>query len=121
MGKEVFAVPGRVDDPRSRGCHALIQDGAKLVEDVEDIIEEFGPLAEVLKPPAEVPEAAAPKGLTGEQRRVFDAVERSPRTVDEIARHAGLDVAPTLAALLTLEIRGLVRQLPGKRFVRRGL
>ncbi len=46
MGKEVYAVPGQINDPRSRGCHALLKDGAKLVESIEDIVEELGPLAD---------------------------------------------------------------------------
>jgi DNA processing protein len=123
-GKEVFAVPGPVTDPRNRGSHALIRDGAKLVESLDDIMDELGPLAESLtgdpKAKKEVSESTgAPSSLSGDKERVFAAVGHTPLSADEISTLAQIGIATTLGALLALEIQGLVKQLPGKRFVRR--
>jgi DNA processing protein len=123
MGKEVYAVPGQINDPRSRGCHALLKDGAKLVESVEDIVEELGPLAESIDlrsddlTPTHVSEART-RNLSETEKKVYEAVGTSPLTPDEVSAAAKTSAAATLAALLGLEIAGLVKQLPGKRFVR---
>ena len=123
MGKEVYAVPGQINDPRSRGCHALLKDGAKLVESVEDIVEELGPLAESIDLRAgDETEQYAPspraQNLSEVEKKVYAAVGASPLTADEVGASSQTNAAGTLAALLGLEIAGLVKQLPGKRFVR---
>jgi DNA processing protein len=123
-GKEVFAVPGPVNDPRNRGSHALIKDGAKLVESLQDIMEELGPLAETLSGEpacAEVqsPHDAKPGVRSEDQKRILDAVGHAPMSADEISESAQVGIATTLGTLLTLEMRGLVKQLPGKRFVKK--
>jgi DNA processing protein len=122
-GKEVYAVPGQINDPRSRGCHALLKDGAKLVESIEDIVEELGPLAQSIELPAREGEEAYLSrgnlaGLTESERKAYAAVGHAPVTVDEVSAAGQLGVSRTLASLLVLEMRGLVKQLPGKRFVR---
>jgi DNA processing protein len=122
MGKEVYAVPGGVNDPRSRGCHALLKDGAKLVESIEDIVSELGPLAESVdlgETQDEYVPAANLEGLTDAQRKVYAALDDAPKTVDEVSASSGVGTPAALAALLILEMAALVKQLPGKRFVRR--
>jgi DNA processing protein len=117
QGREVFAVPGPIGPAGHRGPHRLIQQGAKLVTRVEDVLEEIAPaLAGRL---AERRAAAAVAALTPEERRILAAVDAEGRHVDEVIRHAAVPAGPALETLLALELRGLVHQLPGKRFRRR--
>ena len=123
-GREVFAVPGSVDSALSRGCHALIRDGAKLVESVADVIEEFAHLDGLQGPP--VPsEPAAGDGsadadgcLGGPGRRVLEAVGHDPVTLDRLVGPTGLTAARLASMLLTLELEGRIEALPGGRYVR---
>ncbi|MBN8248109.1 MAG: DNA-processing protein DprA [Verrucomicrobia bacterium] len=120
-GRQVFAVPGRIDSPRSKGCHDLIKQGAKLCEGAEDILSEF----EYLFPPSNKPPSAASSGtlpgieLSETETRVLDALdpgaERSP---DEVIRTTGLAASVVSVALLSLELKRLVRQLPGRIYAR---
>jgi DNA processing protein len=119
-GRQVYAVPGRIDSPRSRGCHELIKKGAKLCGGVDDILSEF----EYLFPAAARPEPELPLGrpavaLSETEARTLAAVPEAAETaIDEVIRGAGLAASSVTAALFTLEIKRLVKQLPGKRFVR---
>jgi len=122
LGKEVFAVPNRVDAPGAGGVHALIRDGAKLVESVADILDEFPDLAY----PAEA--GADPEGeatvrlkanLSAEEARLLEVLEADPLSADALAARAGLTPAQASAALTLLELKGLARALPGGRFARR--
>ncbi|MGA4578981.1 DNA-processing protein DprA [Limisphaera sp. VF-2] len=119
-GRQVFAVPGRIDSPQSKGCHDLIKKGAKLCESVEDILSEF----EYLFPPSNRPGpetdamAARALELSEAEQKVLAAVGSEERFVDEIIRDSGLPASTVSVALLGLEMKRLVRQLPGKRFVR---
>jgi len=115
QGRQVFAVPGRIDNPLAQGCHQLIKDGAKLVEGVEDILAEL----EFLIPKEQV---AAPRPLPAhlpeEEAKVYAAIEMDETPIDVIAQRSGLAAGTVSSALLRLEMRKLVRQLPGKLFVR---
>lgn len=119
-GRQVFAVPGRIDSPQSKGCHDLIKKGAKLCESAEDILTEF----EYLFPPSNrtgtgPPAAPGPAlELPETEQRVWDALGTEERSVDEIIRLTGLPAATVAVALLALEMKRLIRQLPGKIFVR---
>ena len=126
QGKGVFAVPGNVDSPGSRGCHALIRDGAVLVEDPRDVAEGLGPLSEPLElpgpdgesvPTASVDDARA-LALSERERQVFDLLGQSAQQIDAVITRTGLAASIVSSTLLTLEIRGLVKQLPGQRYVR---
>jgi len=118
QGREVFAVPGPIDSATSRGTHRLIKDGAKLVERVEDVIEELGPLAEVLTP---VPEGQKPRagGLKPEEEKILEVLSLSePKSIEDIIAETGLTAQAASSVLMVLELRKLVKQLAGKRFVK---
>jgi DNA processing protein len=120
-GRQIFAVPGRIDSPRSKGCHELIKKGAKLCEGAEDILSEF----EYLFPATNRPPSANETGilpaieLSANEQKIFDAVKAGDESsIDEIIRACGLPSSTVSVALLGLEMKRLVRQLPGKMFVR---
>ena len=123
-GREVFAVPGSVDSALSRGCHALIRDGAKLVEAVADVIEEFAHLGGLQGPPAPSGSAAgdgsadADGCLGGPARRVLEAVGHDPVTLDRLVELTGLTPDRLSSILLPLELDGRLDALPGSRYVR---
>ena len=117
-GRQVFAVPGRIDSPRSKGCHDLIKKGAKLCEGAEDILSEF----EYLFPPTNRSSdqaAVAALTLSENEQTIYDALKDSEElAIDEIIRASGLPASVVSVVLLSLEMKKLVRQLPGKLFVR---
>jgi DNA processing protein len=119
-GRQVFAVPGRIDSPRSKGCHELIKKGAKLCEGAEDILSEF----EYLFPPSNRPPAANETGvlpaltLSENEQKAYDALSAEEISIDEVIRKCGLPSSAVSVSLLGLEMKRLIRQLPGKMFVR---
>jgi len=121
-GRQVFAVPGRIDSPRSKGCHDLIKKGAKLCEGAEDILSEF----EYLFPGSNRPPSPGETGvlpaleLSANEQKVYDALDNEERSIDEIIRKSGLPSSAVSVALLGLEMKRVVKQLPGKLFVRNG-
>jgi DNA processing protein len=125
QGRQVFAVPGRADSALSKGSNHLIKDGAKLTEDVEDILSEF----EYLFPNIKKAEQAAASG--GEDRgtgsslkfseveqKVLAAIGDEEVVMDDIIRRSGLTTACVSATLLALEMKRIVKQLPGKVFAK---
>jgi len=120
QGRQVFAVPGRIDSPRSKGCHELIKKGAKLCEGAEDILSEF----EYLFPASNRPPGASETGvlpalnLSENEQKVYDTLGGGESNIDEVIRRSGLPSSAVSVALLGLEMKRLVRQLPGKMFVR---
>lgn len=115
QGRQVFAVPGRIDQPFAKGCHQLIKDGAKLVEGVEDMLAEF----EFLFPnlPAETV-SPLPENLSPEEQKVHEALGMDELHLDILIRKSGLPSAMVSSTLLRLEMKKLVRSLPGRIFVR---
>ena len=119
-GRQVFAVPGRIDSPRSKGCHELIKKGAKLCEGAEDILSEF----EYLFPPTNRSPAPNETGelplvaLSENERKVLDALGADSRSIDELTRSTALPVSVVSVCLLSLEMKRLVKQEPGKIFSR---
>ncbi|MDA7418472.1 DNA-processing protein DprA [Xenophilus arseniciresistens] len=113
QGREVFAIPGSIHAPQSRGCHALIRQGAKLVESAQDILEELPALS------AAPPAAAGPEEPSDEaQDGLLAQMGFAPVSLDALCARTGLDVARLQAALLELELDGQVGRLPGGLFQR---
>jgi DNA processing protein len=120
QNREVFAVPGPVDSLASRGCHYLIRDGARLVETVDDILEELGPLVREVKARPDEPSIRHPTELTlsDQERTLLGRLDDRPVSVDELIVGCALTASQVMATLSVLEMRRLVRRLPGPRFVR---
>ena len=114
-GREVFAIPGSIHNPLAKGCHALIRQGAKLVETAQDILEELGSLAPmpVLVAPAAAPSADPASALDETDAAVLAAVDYGPTPVDQVVSRTGLGAAVVSGALLGLELRGLLALCPG--------
>jgi DNA processing protein len=112
QGREVFAVPGSIHSPQSKGCHQLIKQGAKLTERAQDILEELGF-------PAVAP-AEAPARIRGDKHahHVLEQLGYEPCDIDALMARTGLDSAIVTAALSQLEIDGVIAVLPGGRFQR---
>ncbi|HTY88207.1 MAG TPA: DNA-processing protein DprA [Candidatus Acidoferrum sp.] len=119
-GRQVFAVPGRIDSPSSKGCHDLIKKGAKLCEGAEDILSEFEYLFPASNRPATPGETGVLPALElGEnEQKVYDALLLEESSIDEVIRRSGLPSSAVSVALLGLEMKHVVKQLPGKLFVR---
>ena len=137
-GREVFAIPGSIHSPLSRGCHRLIREGAKLVETAEDVIEELrgrlgwktppaparsgrqrrpdGARAPAASPPP--PPAQATLALDDEAARVLAIIGHDPVDIDTLAQRCGLTVDALYAILLPLELDGHLARLPGGRLQR---
>lgn len=124
QGREVFALPGKIDNPSSQGVHNLIKQGAKLVTCVEDILEE-------LKVPIQgylIKEAGAEKqtpapnlvslNLPEDEQRIYSYVNDRPIHMDELSERCGVMISLVGSLLFRLELKKLVKQLPGKMFVR---
>ncbi|HND51874.1 MAG TPA: DNA-processing protein DprA [Pirellulaceae bacterium] len=119
QGRDVFAMPGRVDSRMSRGCHQLIRDGAKLVESVDDVLEELGPLAgravstsgREVRHPGELQ-------LNEQEQAVLDAIHDQPTLIDDVVTTSRLPVSRVLSTLSVLEMRRLIRRPSGCHVVR---
>ena len=121
QGREVFAVPGNVNVETSRGTHALIKEGATLVEQAQDVIDVIMPQ---LEPAMRSRLAAAPsphafaENFGKHERLVYDALSSEPLTVDHLLERTRLPVPSVMASLLSHELRRRVRQQPGQRYLR---
>src|SRR5690606_15499889 len=116
QGREVFAMPGQVDSPVSRGCHRLLREGAKLVESIDDILEEVGALtARVLEQQGaeEDDSAESPPGLSDDERAVWQGVGSEPTAIDDVIRSCGLPAGRVLAMLSVFELRRLIERTGG--------
>lgn len=114
QGREVFAIPGSIHAPQSRGCHALIRQGAKLVESVQDVLEELRLPAPRAPAVAAVPQADAPEDP------VLAAMGFDPIGLDALVARTGMAAAALQVALLEHELEGSVARLPGGLFQRLG-
>ncbi len=116
QGRDVFAIPGSIHSPLSKGCHQLIKQGAKLVESAQDVLEELGhfhlstPLTTIIAP--------APNG--SESERLLNAIGFDPVDINLLAERASLDISTLHAQLLNLELEGLIEMLPGGIYRRLG-
>jgi DNA processing protein len=121
QGREVMALPGRVDSLASEGCHNLIRDGATLIRDADDVLQALGPLIEPVKS-EDKGEVRSTRELTlnDQERAVLNCVHTDPRPIDEVIREAGIEPSRVLATLTVLEMKRLVRRLPGGMYMRAG-
>jgi len=118
QGREVFAIPGSVHNILARGCHALIRQGAKLTETVDDILEEIGPqIGAALR--AGLPSAGTSPDTSALQRQVLIALGDRATPVDDLVEATGLKVEALGAVLLELELLGLAAPVPGGSYMRR--
>jgi DNA processing protein len=117
QGREVLAVPGSVNSFKSTGCHFLIKQGARLVENADDILDELGLNYDHIPKSDSFKEAPAPP-LEEDEKKVYGMIGDYPVHIDEIAREGKLEPGEASSILMKMELKGLVRQLPGKMFVR---
>ncbi len=123
QGREVFAIPGSIHAPQSRGCHALIRQGAKLVESAQDVLEELkmpappsGGITDRVADTGTLPEAGQ-----NNQNPVLSALGFDPMGMDSLIARTGMDAPSLQVALLELELAGCVARLPGGLFQRVGV
>ena len=109
QGKEVFAVPGSIHSPLSRGCHALLRQGAKLVETAQDVLEE---LTWHLQAPLQ-PESSSPHAVGADELLVLEALGHDPQPLDVLLLRSGLALEQALAALHALQHNQQVAHMPG--------
>jgi DNA processing protein len=119
QGRNVYAVPGHINAPSAYGSNRLIQQGAKLVMDASDILDDL----QILLPEAKPAPGAAARTLpvmTDDERRVYESIRETETSIDDIAEKAELPDGAVSSTLLRLELKRLVKQLPGKYFVKLG-
>jgi DNA processing protein len=111
QGRTVFAVPGRVDQSTSRGPHDLIRNGARLISSIDDVLEEF----EMLIPTAKAAQDRPAAAINDEERALLTALEEGEQDVDALIRSSGLKPGTVSSLLIGLEMKRLIRMLPGRR------
>ena len=122
FGREVFGVPGNVTQPVSFAPNLLIKQGAKLVTNAEDVIEELptpvrAALVQAEQPEAEQRNLLAAASLNGSEKKLYELLSADePKHIDDMVERSGLNSSEVLATLFNLEMKGIIRQLPGKQF-----
>lgn len=128
--REVMAVPGKIDSPLSRGTHQLIKQGAKLVESVEDVMEALGYIGEQLQSHVTAAAAKASEriekplfdvsqlNLSVDEKTIYDCLSKEPVHIEEIIAGTNLTPGGINAGLISLRLKGLIKQLPGSLFLR---
>lgn len=119
QGREVFALPGRVEDRSAHGCHQLIRDGARLIQSADDVLEELGPLfAPARREDGTVVHHPAELQLNELEQQVLGAVQTDATSIDEIVAATALPVPQVLSTVSVLEMRHLIRRLSGNSVAR---
>jgi len=119
QGRDVFAVPGSINSFKSTGTHFLIKQGAKLIENADDILDELGfNDRSILKSGVLRGESDAPPDMNGPERKIYEILGDYPMHIDEIVRLGEMDAGEVSGILMGMELKGLAKQLIGKMFVR---
>jgi DNA processing protein len=118
QGREVFAIPGSIHSPLARGCHALIRQGAKLVETAPDILEELGALAHFVAAPPGRAAMAPGASLDAAQQELLELMGYDPVEVDTLIARSGLTPGGVSSMLLHMELCGLIEARPGGKVQR---
>jgi DNA processing protein len=120
QGREVFALPGRVDSPLSQGANELIRNGAILVQDLDDILEHLGQVGAKMGVEEAADQEPLPRGLNETESSLLAALREGPASLDELVRSTGIDSGKAASAMTMLVLRGLVIQQPGSIFAAKG-
>ena len=118
QGRTVYAVPGNIDRPTSMGCNRLIQQGAKLVTDGADILDDLNTLFPTSPTAPKVEEPRPVVALTLEEEILFRAIGTEETHINDLTERSGLTPATVSSSLMRLEMKRLIRPLPGKRYTR---
>jgi DNA processing protein len=118
QNREVFAVPGNINSPKSMGTNQIIKDGAKLISSASDVLMELEPQLKHYLKEDETKSKFLPEDLSELEKTLLKNLSNEPIHIDKLANVIGKSTAETLSALLPLEFKDLVKQLPGKLFVR---
>jgi len=125
-----MAVPGKIDSPLSKGAHQLIKQGAKLIESVEDVTEALGYIGEQLQSHVSAAAAEASEkvetslldasqlNLSDHEKAIYDCLDKEPLHTDQIIAETDLPAGTINAGLVSLRLKGLIKQLPGNLFLR---
>jgi len=117
QGREVFAVPGSIDSFKSTGCHFLIKQGARLIENSDDILDELG-LNYPHIPKTDTFKKGILPPLDGSEKAIYDIIGDYPMHIDQISKEGNMEAKEVSSILMRMELKGIIRQLPGKMFVR---
>ncbi len=117
QGREVFAIPGSIHSPQARGCHALIRQGAKLVESAQDVLEELGPLVSVAAR-AVLENTAPERPIDPAATALLKQIGHDPVSIDTLIERSGLTADAVSSMLLQMELNGLVSSCPGGKVQR---
>ena len=129
--REVMAVPGKIDSPLSQGTHKLLKEGARLIESVGDVMEALGYIGDQLEPHASLAAADAAAQaeaplfdakqlkLSADERTIHNCLDKEPKHVEQVIADTELTPGGVSAGLISLRLKGLIKQLPGSMFVRR--
>ncbi len=118
QGREVLAVPGSIHNPLTRGCHRLIRDGARLVEGIDDVLEELGFLALRQPPPGPGTPSPLPDPASSRELQLLNLMGFDPVSADQLVQRSGLTAAAVCSILFSLEIKGSIEPTPGGAFIR---
>jgi len=121
QGREIFAIPGSIHNPMSRGCHQLIRQGAKLVESADDIVSELGPMVGHLMQNVteDAPETTSSKHRDPDYEKLLQTLSYDPASADELAEQSGLTIDQVSSMLLILELEKKIEAQAGGRYTRR--
>jgi len=119
QNREVFAVPGSIESFKSTGTHFLIKQGAKLIENADDILEEFGFYNRHPEGSNSLRGASGiPLDMSVSEKKIYEVIGDYPMHIDQIGRLAGMDASEVLSTLMKMELKGMIKQLLGKMFVK---